>query len=447
MLPKFCALILLASPLAYAGAPDANFDLSWISGDWCAAQGDVRFEERWTPPADGRLFAVARSLHGSKVGGFEFLRIEARDGQWNYVAQPGGRAPTAFAAVDSSAQRIVFSNPQHDFPQRIEYWRDSAGLHALVSGPARAGEPDLRLDYRAGACADASPAAAGSVAKAAGPARTMSEVLQAASAADWRRPDPAQMLYLDLAAGRVIIELAPNFAPRHATNIVALARERYYDGLAILRSQDNFVVQWGDPQAEDANARKTIAHAARTLPAEFTRPNTADLKFTRLPDGDGYAADVGFSDGFPAARDFGSGRAWLAHCYATVGVGRDNDVNSGGGTELYVVTGHAPRQLDQNITVVGRVLQGMELLSSLPRGTEALGFYAKPEQRVPILSVRVAADLPVSERTPIEVLRTDTPTFAALIESRRNRSDAWYKHPAGHIDLCSVPLPVRKAGE
>jgi peptidylprolyl isomerase len=107
------------------------------------------------------------------------------------------------------------------------------------------------------------------------------------------------------------------------------------------------------------------------------------------------------------------------------------------------VTGHAPRQLDRNIALVGRVVQGMELLSVLPRGTGPLGFYEQPNQRVPIVSVRIAADVPAAERTNIEVLRTDTATFAALVEARRNRQDEWYKVPAGYIDLCSVPIPVR----
>jgi peptidylprolyl isomerase len=86
----------------------------------------------------------------------------------------------------------------------------------------------------------------------------------------------------------------------------------------------------------------------------------------------------------------------------------------------------------------------MELLSALPRGTLPLGFYAKSEERVPIKRMRFAVDLPPAERIPMEVLRTDTPTFAALIESRRNRRDEWYLQPAGKIDLCSVPIPVRE---
>jgi peptidylprolyl isomerase len=129
-----------------------------------------------------------------------------------------------------------------------------------------------------------------------------------------------------------------------------------------------------------------------------------------------------------------------------IGAGRDTAVDSGPGTELYVVIGHAPRQLDRNIAVVGRVVQGMELLSALPRGTGALGFYEKPEQRLAIKSVRLVADVPEAERTKIEILRTDTDTFKDLVEARRNRRDDWYKVPAGKIDLCSVPIPVRAAG-
>jgi peptidylprolyl isomerase len=134
---------------------------------------------------------------------------------------------------------------------------------------------------------------------------------------------------------------------------------------------------------------------------------------------------------------------WLAHCYAMVGAGRGNEIDSGTGAELYVVTGHAPRQLDRNIALVGRVIQGMELLSVLPRGTGPLGFYEQPAQRVPIVSVRIAADVPAAERAGLELMRTDTASFAALVEARRNRQDDWYKVPAGHIDLCNVPIPVR----
>jgi peptidylprolyl isomerase len=109
-----------------------------------------------------------------------------------------------------------------------------------------------------------------------------------------------------------------------------------------------------------------------------------------------------------------------------------------------VVIGHAPRHLDRNVALVGRVMKGMELLSSLPRGSAAMGFYAKSEAPTPIKSVRIAADLPESQRSPLEVIRTGSPTFTALIESRRNRPEDFFKVQAGHIDLCNVPIAVRE---
>ena len=270
------------------------------------------------------------------------------------------------------------------------------------------------------------------------PPRTMAEVLAASTPADWRPLDPQNTLYLQLASGRVVIELAPAFAPEHVANLRTLVRQKYFDGLAIIRSQENYVVQWGDPEG-----KRSLGDARATLPPEFTVPLRADLPFTRLPDPDGYASEVGFSGGFPAARNPAAGQAWLAHCYGMVGAGRSNEPESGNSAELYVVIGHAPRQLDRNIALVGRVVQGMELLTVLPRGTGPLGFYEQPSQHVPITSVRLAADVPEAERARIEVLRTDTATFAALVEARRNRRDDWYKVPAGYTDLCNVPLPVR----
>ncbi len=268
---------------------------------------------------------------------------------------------------------------------------------------------------------------------------TTAQVMESAQASDWRRPDPANTLYLDLVSGRVIIELAPRFAPRHVANIKALVAERFFDGLAVVRVQDNFVAQWGDPEKTRATESAT-----RKLPDESVIAWNKTLPFIKLPDADGYAPEAGWIDGFPVGVERKpSGQAWMAHCYGTLGVGRDNAPDTGSGAELYVVIGQAPRQLDRNIVVAGRVLRGIEHLASLPRGTGALGFHEKPEQRVPIKSARLASELPETERAAIEVLRTDTPLFTKYVESRRNRRDDWYIHPAGHIDICNVSIPVR----
>jgi peptidylprolyl isomerase len=265
---------------------------------------------------------------------------------------------------------------------------------------------------------------------------TVSDLLATARPQDWRRPDPDSTLYLELASGRVVIELAPRVAPQHVANIKALVRSHYFDGLAIVRVQDNYVVQWADPDHHRA------LPSGIGMVAELTAAPGADARFEALPDQDLYAREVGFLDGFPAGRDPHSHTVWLAHCYGMVGVGRDDPPESDG-TEMYAVIGHAPRHLDRNVALVGRVLNGVELLSSLPRGSGEMGFYVPPEPVVPIVSMHVASDLPEAERTPLEVLRTDSPTFKAVLDQRRNRREGWFKYNPGHIELCNIPLPVR----
>jgi peptidylprolyl isomerase len=276
------------------------------------------------------------------------------------------------------------------------------------------------------------------------PPPTLAEALAAAPADAWRPLDPESTLVVELATGgRVVLELAAAFAPLHVANVKTLVRQGYFDGLAVLRSQENYVVQWGDPRAGEEGARP-LGEARASLPAELDRPIAPELPFTPLPDGDVYAPEVGFSLDFPAARDPGRGRIWLAHCYGMLGAGRGEAADSGNGAQLYVVIGHSPRHLDRNVTLLGRVVEGMEHLSTLPRGTGPLGFYEKGESRVPIRSVRVATDLPENERPRLETLRTDTAAFGQVIASRRHRHEAWFLDPVGRIELCNVPLPVRE---
>ena len=267
---------------------------------------------------------------------------------------------------------------------------------------------------------------------------SMADILKASQASDWRSLDPENTLYLELEKGRVVIELAPDFAPKNVANIKALVKEGYFDGLAMIRSHDNYVAQWGD-----SSEKREFKNAAKKVPGEFTVTYQEGTEFTRLPDVDGYAPQVGHVNSFAAARDPKTQSTWLTHCYGAIGVARGNETDSGNGSSLYAVTGHAPRNLDRNITVVGRVMHGIELLSSLPRGTGNLGFYETAKERTPIKTVRMAADVPQSERSKLEVFRTDTANFKALVEAQRNRGGDWYKFAANHIELCSVPIPVR----
>jgi len=263
------------------------------------------------------------------------------------------------------------------------------------------------------------------------------EVIAASQPAEWRALDPENTLYMDFPEGRVVIEMAPQFAPNHVANVKALSREGFFANGAVTRVQDNFVTQW----AQAADPARPPKVGVEKLNAEFTLPRVAIANFDVLPDPDTYADEVGYINGMTAARDAAS--VWLTHCYGMVGVGRENDENSGGGTELYVIIGHSPRNLDRQLTMLGRVVQGMEIMSAFPRGTGDAGFYKTPAEYRRYADIKVAADVPVGQRTNLEVLRTDSASFATLVNSRRWRKDDFYTKPVGRNGLCNITVPVR----
>ena len=270
-------------------------------------------------------------------------------------------------------------------------------------------------------------------------ALSLGQILDSSPPGDWRAIDPAEILVMSLPQGRVVIELAPQFAPNHVMNVKRLARAGFFDGLSVVRAQDDYVAQWGD-----ADSSHSTGEGRLRLKAEFDHRYAVGDPFVALQDPDTYAAKTGFVGDFPAARDPKTGLTWLTHCYGMVGAGRAVDPDSGGGAELYAVIGQSPRQLDRNVTLLGRVIDGMEILSTLPRGHGEMGFYQSPPERITIASVKLGSDLPLKDRPGYQVLRTDSATFAAIIQNRRFRRDDWYKVPAGRIDVCNVPLPVRR---
>jgi peptidylprolyl isomerase len=311
------------------------------------------------------------------------------------------------------------------------------------------------------------------------PAPAPAEIVAAAPASDWRTIPADDLLVMELApdrAGsprRVVIQLiAPPFSQGWVANIATLARARWWDGTSINRVQDNYVVQWGD-----ATERKPLPPGLNTVsasdyeavfhpglfpqgwsggfvvPAPYAIPRVhPQPPLPRAPDlADPYARQFTFIGGMP----FGStwrtqgevqspDRVWPIHCYGSVGVGRGLSPDTGSGAELYAVIGHAPRHLDRNIAVVGRVVEGIEHLSSLPRGTEALGFYKTAGERVPIRSVRLASDLPAAARPRLQYLSTESASFLAYANARANRRDAFFIRPAEGADICKVPVPVRR---
>jgi cyclophilin family peptidyl-prolyl cis-trans isomerase len=299
-----------------------------------------------------------------------------------------------------------------------------------------------------------------------------SEIIAAAPAADWIDIAPDDLLVMQLAPGasgkerRVVIQLMPPpFSQSWIANIRTLAKAHWWDGTSINRVQDNYVVQWGDatekkslPTGLASTSEKeyqlpapseTIEARRKGLEAQFqgsvSTKDKAELeklakRLWRLRDP--YALSVEHFRGWPTAMN--QADMWPVHCYGMIGVGRGLSPDAGSGAELYTVIGHAPRHLDRNIAVVGRVVEGIEHLSSLPRGTGALGFYEDPKQRVPIVSIRLASELPEGERPRMQYLSTETASFAAYADARANRKDAFFNIPAGGADICNVPVPIRR---
>lgn len=269
---------------------------------------------------------------------------------------------------------------------------------------------------------------------------TPNDIVAAAPASAWRTIDPDDLLVIDLQnRGRVVIQLAPQFAPVHVANIRALARGGYWRGAAVYRVQDNYVAQWGKNDA----AKPWPAGVVAKPPAEYSRAFKG-LGVRPLGNADPYAPDAGFADGWPIGFSAKGGWANLAHCYGSVGVGRDLSPDTGAGGELYAVIGHGPRQLDRNIALVGRVIEGIDQFSTLPRGTEALGFYKERSQDVPIAAVRLASQIPPAERPSFDYMDTASASFGAYLRLRGNRHDDFYIRPAGGVDLCNVQVPVRR---
>lgn len=268
---------------------------------------------------------------------------------------------------------------------------------------------------------------------------TPTSVIAESKPGEWQAIPADDLMVIDLKNGqRVVVQLAPLFAPVHVANIRALAKSGYWQGAAIYRVQDNYVAQWGNNDSE----RPLPPGVVKKPPAEYHRA-LRGLRIVPLGSPDSYAPMVGYTAGWPVAYDPKAGTANLPHCYASVGVGRDLSPDTGMGGELYAAIGHGPRSLDRVIAVIGRVVSGIEHMSSLPRGTEALGFYKERTSDVPIANVRLASMLPDTERPRFEYLKETSASFARWLRVKKNRRDDFYIRPAGGVDLCNAQVPVR----
>lgn len=315
-----------------------------------------------------------------------------------------------------------------------------------------------------------------------------SEIVAAAPKSDWVQIPAEDLLVMTLAPDaegkprQVVIQLMPApFSQGWVHNIRLFARAMWYDGISVNRVQDNYVTQWGDPNYDNPEATgkpKPLPEGLKVMgEAEYTAELKQDQalidrmsresvfgdrelsgieKATRIfgLNHDVYGEYAGIRGGWPVAitspdNPSDTYKLWPVHCYGMVGVGRNYSPDTGSGAELYTVIGHAPRHLDRNIALVGRVIEGMEHLSSLPRGSGALGFYTAEEaaKRTAITAVRVGNDLPMNAQPRFEYLSTESGSFAAYAEAIADRRDPFFITPAGGADICNIRVPVRRVAE
>jgi cyclophilin family peptidyl-prolyl cis-trans isomerase len=255
--------------------------------------------------------------------------------------------------------------------------------------------------------------------------------------ADWRAIPDDELLVMTLADGRqVFIRLAARFAPGHVGNIRALAAAHWWDDASVYRVQENWVAQWGD-----RTEKKPLPAGVTDEPAaEFEIAGFAPAQRMGRPDSYSTASGI-TADGWPVATD--GGHAWLTHCYGMVGVARDALPSTGSGAELFTPIGQSARRLDRNYTVVGRVIEGMQYLSGLPRSAMPMGVYATAEEDLPIAAVRLASDLPAASRPHYQYRAADNSRFAAAIARREHPEPPTV--PVGGANVCDVSLAVRKA--
>ncbi len=265
----------------------------------------------------------------------------------------------------------------------------------------------------------------------------------AAHADEWRKVDPENLVVMDTNYGRILIELAPEFAPKHVERFRALVRAKFYDNKSFYRVIDGFVAQGGIGEGDDKKLPEWPP-----LKAEFDQKITGDTPFTPLGSPDLFAKEVGHIEGFPVGRDWDDGRMWLVHCPGTVAMARDTDPDTGG-TEFYIPIGHAPRRLDRNLTAFGRVLEGMQYVQKLNRGDPKVdsGVIKEEAKRDPILRARMAADIPAAERPRIEVMDTASKAFEEFKAQRRNPAPDFYKRVAKNLDICAFNAPVQHPGD
>lgn len=261
---------------------------------------------------------------------------------------------------------------------------------------------------------------------------------RAADSLVWREVEPDRLVFLEMAEGQVVIELSPLFAPRTVKQFSKLASEGFYDGLPFYRVIDGFVAQGGD--GSDLGEFSDIP----LIDAEFEIDWDEELPWLEAQRDDLFADRTGFVDGFAVGRDTKEDRAWLTHCPGVVAMARNEGPNTSR-TDFYIVIGQAPRYLDRNMNVFGRVVHGMEVVQRIRRGEpDRNGIIEEDTAKSRIRRLRLGSDVPEEQRLTVLVPDTRDDSFSDMLDDRRDRKQKFFDHrPPKVLDVCQVPLSGR----
>ena len=247
--------------------------------------------------------------------------------------------------------------------------------------------------------------------------------------ADWRTPDPNDVLVIDTNKGRILVEMVGEVAPQHVTQIRALAHEGFYDGLKFFRVIDKFMDQTGDPQNNGQGGS-----SKPNIPAEFTFRRGADLPFTLAMDQT--VAEIGFTKSLPvesqsmalaAMTKDQKVTAWSLYCQGVMGMARDDNPDSGN-SQFFLMRYPYP-SLERKYTAWGRVISGLDVVRAIKTGEPV----EQPQDYME--HVHVLADLPEATRPKVRVIDPKGPWFKAQIDRARAAKGA-------EFTACDVDIPV-----
>ncbi|NRA29236.1 MAG: peptidylprolyl isomerase [Parvularculaceae bacterium] len=269
------------------------------------------------------------------------------------------------------------------------------------------------------------------------PLLSAEEILKQAPESDWVRIDPENLLVIDLPSGPAIVEMRPDYAPKHIERIKTLAREGFYNSTIFHRVIDGFMAQGGDPTGTGTGGSQYP-----DLEGRFIRPLNELENF--VPIGrDDRAPQIGFlgsmlvatqPPGMTQFLDTDTVAAWPLHCPSVLSMARAGPPNSAN-SQFFIMLGDNRRGLDQQYTAWGKVIDGGFNVRRINIGEP-------PERPTPILRARVMTDLPRDEQTTFDVLRADSETLKAWLRRRAMLTEKGF-----FLDACSVNVPIRKGGE